>query len=98
MTLGRLIDRELDPARPIGDNLGHECRVLCGNVIVREMHHLLEAKHMVIKGNPLVHAPQLDVAHDMIDRRQPGWHDARRILYGMIARREGPMIVMTFDE
>src|SRR5205823_6173612 len=64
---GRLVDRELHPARPVDADLGHEGRVLRGDVLVREVDHLRHAEDVLVLADPLLHPAQLDVADDVVD-------------------------------
>ena len=70
LALGRLVDRELDLPLAVRHHLRHERRVLGRDVLVREVRELREAEHALVEADPLVHAPELDVADDVVDRDQ----------------------------
>ena len=70
LALGRLVDRELDLPLAVRHHLRHERGVLGRDVLVREVRELREAEHARVEVDPLVHAPELDVADDVVDRDQ----------------------------
>src|SRR5918996_3099235 len=70
LALGGLVDRELDPAAAVGDNLRHQRRVLGRDRLVREMDHLRHPEDALVVVDPLLHVAELDVADDVVDRHQ----------------------------
>ena len=50
--LGRLVDRELDPARAVLHHLRHQGRVLGADVLVVEVDELREAEHVARRTRP----------------------------------------------
>ena len=74
LALGRLVERELDLPRAVGHDLRHQRRVLGRDVLVGEVDHLGHPEHALVEPDPLVHAAELDVADDVVDRLEP---DAR---------------------
>ena len=68
--LGRLVDRELDAAVAAGDDLRHQRRVLGRDRLVGEVDHLGHAEDVLVEADPLLHAAELDVADDVVDREQ----------------------------
>ena len=66
--LGRLVDRELDPAAAVRDDLRHQRRVLGADVLVVEAGEQREAQDLAVEVDPLVHLPFLDVGDDVVDR------------------------------
>src|SRR6187551_2547186 len=70
LSLGRLVDRELDLPLAVRHHLRHERGVLGRDVLVREVRELLEAQHARVEVDPLVHATELDVSDDVVDRDQ----------------------------
>src|SRR5919198_3577435 len=69
--LGRLVERELDLPPAAEHDLRHEGRVLGGDVLVGEVDHLPEAHDALVEADPFVHAAELDVADDVVDRLEP---------------------------
>ena len=67
--LGRLVDRELDPAGAVLHHLRHQGGIFGADVLVVEVDQLLEAEHVLVELDPLVHLAFLDVADDVVD----GW-------------------------
>ena len=67
LALRRLVDRELDPPRAVLHDLRHQRRVLGADVLVVEVNELLEAEHLAVELDPLVHLAFLDVADDVVD-------------------------------
>ena len=92
--LGGLVERELDLPLTAEHDLGHEGRVLRGDVLVGEVDHLPEAHHALVEAGPLVHPPELDVADHVVDRLEA---DARRVATVLrardVARREGAAVL-----
>ncbi len=64
---GGLVERELDPVVAVGDDLGHERRVVGGDVVTDELGHVHEAHDLVVEADPLVHLAELDVADDVVE-------------------------------
>ena len=64
----RLVERELDPVVAAGDDLAHQRGVLGGDVVADELGHVGEAHDAVVEVDPLVHAAELDVADDVVER------------------------------
>ncbi len=71
-SLGRFIDRELDPSVAILHYLGHQGGIFGGDILVIEGHQLTKAHHLVVEVDPVIHLAELHVADDMVDRGQPG--------------------------
>jgi hypothetical protein len=69
--LSGLVEGHLDDAEAAGHDLGHEGRVLGRNVLVVEVLEQLEAHHVLVPLDPVVHLAQLDVADAVIDELQP---------------------------
>ena len=63
----RLVERELHPVVAVGDDLGHQRRVVGGDVVADELGHVHEAHDLVVEGDPLVHLAELDVADDVVE-------------------------------
>ncbi len=72
LPLGRLVDRELDLARPIRHHLAHQRRVLGLDLVVAEVDDVRHPEHALVELHPAVHLPELDVADDVVDGDQPG--------------------------
>ena len=63
----RLVERELHPVVAARDHLRHQGGVVGGDVVADELGHVGEAHHPVVELDPLVHPPELDVAHAVVD-------------------------------
>ncbi len=50
-----------------GHHLRHQRGVVGGDVVADELRHVREAEHLVVERDPLVHPPELDVAHAVVD-------------------------------
>jgi hypothetical protein len=100
LSLGGLVDRELETPVAAHHHLAHERRVLGGDRFVGEVSELTEAETALVELHPVVHAPELDVADDVIDQLQA---DAERNLSvsrldRAIARKVWAGIVLAVDE
>ena len=94
-----LVDGQLDPALAVPHDLRHERRVLAGDLVVTKVDQLGEPHDVVVVLRPLVHLPQLHVAHHVVDQLDPH----RRPLVddrflGAIAREEWARVVLPLDE
>ena len=100
--LGGLVDRELDAARAVGDDLRHQRRVLGRDRLVGEVQHLGHAEDALVEGDPLLHRAELDVADDVVDREQvlAGPGDRRHAIGAtrLVAGQEGAAMVAVLDE
>ena len=102
LALGRLVDRELDPPGAVLHHLRHQGRVLGADVLVVERDELLEAEHLAVELDPLVHLPFFDVADDVVDGRQADRVGRRRAVAFRVerleARGEHAAIAVAVDE
>ena len=71
LPFGRLVDRELDLPLAVRHHLRHQRRVLGRDVLVGEVDHLRHAEDALVELDPVLHAAELDVADDVVDREQP---------------------------
>ena len=90
LPVGRLVDRELDPAVAVGHDLRHQRRVLGVDDLVVVVDQLGEAEHVAVEVDELVHLAEPDVADAVVDleQRQAAGR-ARRRLDLAVAGREG---------
>ena len=95
--LGRLVERELHDAATVGDDLGHERRVLRRDLLVGEVDHLAHPEDVLVVAHPLVHPAELDVADDVVDAEQ---HPAvlGPVRDGLVAGQEGAAVARAPDE
>ena len=63
-----LVEGELHAVVAVGDDLGHQGRVLGRDVVTDELGHVDEAHDPVVEGDPFVHLAELDVADDVVER------------------------------
>src|SRR6476620_5017108 len=70
LALSRLVDRELDLSLAVRHDLGHQGRVLGVDLLVREVDDVREAHRPLVELDPVIHASELDVADDVVDRPQ----------------------------
>ena len=99
LALGGLVDRELDAARAVGDDLRHQRRILGRDGLVREVDHLGHAEDPLVVVDPLVHVAEPDVADDVVDRHQPHVVGVlRRLGAALIAGKEGALVAVALDE
>ena len=59
--------RELDAAGAVLHDLRHERGILGADVLVVEVDELVEAEHVLVELDPLVHLAFFDVADDVVD-------------------------------
>src|SRR6185437_6999604 len=74
---GWLVDRELDLAMAALHHLRHQRRIFRADRLIGEVDHLFEAEDILVELDPVVHLAQLDIAYDVVNRRQA---DATRLL------------------
>src|SRR5450755_1631989 len=67
---GWFVNGKLNTPTTILHNLGHERGVLRANSPIIKVDKLFEAQHAFKKCYPLVHLPQLDITHNMVDTSQ----------------------------
>jgi hypothetical protein len=70
LALGRLVDGQLDAADAVPQHLGHQRRVLGGDVLVGEVLELAEAEDVGVVARPRVHLAELDVGDHVVDAGQ----------------------------
>ncbi len=96
---GRLVERKLDLACAVCHHLRHERGILGRDVLVGEVDHLRHPEHALVERDPLVHAAELDIADDVIDRLEPDTSRWDRVARdGGVAGLERPGVVLTVDE
>ena len=87
---------------PFWHDLGHQRRVLGRNVLVVERDELLEAEHLAIELDPLIHLAFFDVADDVVDGCEADRvRRCRAVAFrvdGRKARREHAAIAIAIDE
>src|SRR5207249_4794704 len=93
---GRLIDGELDAARAVLHHLGHEGRVLGGDVLVVERDELGETHDAGVVIDPLVHFAKLHVEHLVVYGFDAGG-GARHVAL-LVAGHESARVVVAVDE
>jgi hypothetical protein len=97
--LGGLVDRHLDAPAAVRHDLGHERRVLRGDRLVGEVAHLGHAKDALVEAHPLVHAPELDVADDVVQADEQVVLGPRAVPRdGRVAREEGAVVGLARHE
>src|SRR5712691_6413729 len=97
LALGRLVDRELDLSLPVGHHLGHQGRVLGGDVLVREVQHLGHAEGALVELDPVLHPAELDVADAVVDRAEADAVPLGRV-DRLVARQVEPGVVGAVHE
>src|SRR5579863_9886079 len=94
------VDRKFDTPATVLHNLGHERGILGANGTVIEVNHLCEAHYALIKGDPLVHFAQFNVADNMVNASQTSSPCATR--YRCIERAEAgeerAFVVLALDK
>ena len=95
-SLGRLVDRELDPARSVRHHLRHERGVFGRDVLVVEMLELAEPHDVAVVGDVAVHVPQRHVPDHVVDVEERAGLDpgAGRAIAG----KERALVVRPVDE
>ena len=98
----RLVERELHPVVAVRDHLGHQRRVVGGDVVADELRHVHEAHHLVVEGDPLVHRAELDVADDVVERLEEPLRLAVALdpgaLRGRVAGQVGAVVARAVDQ
>src|SRR5512133_782750 len=99
LALCRLVDRELDLAAAVRHHLRHQSRVLGLDLVVAEVDDVRHPEDALVELDPVVHATELDVADDMVERLQA---DARTGV-AVLGRRDvagqvGARVLATVDE
>ncbi len=87
------------PPAAVGDHLRHQRRVLGRDRLVGEVDHLRHAEDALVVLDPLLHVPELDVAHDVVDRHEQqlvgiAWGVAGLVVAG----QERAAVVLALDE
>ena len=95
---GRLVDRELDPPRAVGHDLGHQRRVLGRDRLVGEVDQLGHPEHALVVVDPFLHVPQLDVADHVVDADQQSVGTVVGDAAGLVAGQEGALVAGALDE
>src|SRR5512133_2820890 len=99
LALCRLVDRELDLAAAVRHHLRHQSRVLGLDLVVAEVDDVRHPEDALVELDPVVHATELDVTDDMVERLQA---DARAGV-AVLGRRDvagqvGAGVLATVDE
>ena len=97
LSLRRLVERELDPTVSIGDDLGHQRRVLGGDRLVVEGDQLGETEDVGVVLDPLVHGAELDVADAVIDVLESNALSITDSGEGNEAGHERTLVVLALD-
>ena len=96
LALGRLVDRELDPALAVRDDLRHERGVLRRDLLVGEVDHLGHPEDVLVELHPALHLAELDVADDVVDAGEDAVADD--VLDRAVARQERAAVAGAVDE
>src|SRR5690349_985369 len=94
----RLVERELDAAISVGDDLRHQRRVLGRDGLVVEGNQLLEPEYVGIVLHPLVHRAELDVADAVIHILETDAVGVATTREGNESRHEQALVVLAFYE
>ena len=97
LAFGGFVDGELDAAVAVRHDLGHQRRVLGGDILVVEVQQLAEAHHLVIELDPVIHLAERHVADDVVDGGQAGGLRFL-VLDGAIGGGEDALIVVAVHE
>src|SRR3954470_12079291 len=100
LSLGRLVDRELDLPLAVRHHLRHQRGVLGVDLLVGEVDDVREAHRPFVKLDPVVHPAELDVPDDVVDRSQTdaGRRSPVRPCDLAVTREERPGVLAPVDE
>ena len=90
-SFGRLVDGELHVAVAVGHHLRHQRRVFRGDVFVVEVLVELEAHHVGVKLDPLIHGMPANVTHHVIDVLEAGGPGDGVVGSARYPGRKGPL-------
>src|SRR5258708_1917335 len=93
LSLRRLIDGKFDSAGAILHYLAHQGRVIRADIVIVKVGELAKSHYVSVKGDPLVHFTELDIADDMIDCRDSGFRSGWRVLNPLKTRQDTPIII-----
>ena len=93
----RLIYRKLAFPRAVLHHLAHQCAVFGADILVGEVHQVIESEHVLKPLRPIVHLSEVDVSDDVVDRFQA--HGLQPVGFNLFEPRcEGAAVVLPVDE